>query len=428
MMTRRELLALAGVAALSGCGAETGGGAGSMELVGSDVERAVAPPGARAAAVEAVTAFTQDLYGAGRGAEGNLVCSPYSVAVALGMTVQGARGDTAREMLRVLHSPDPQALAAGLNGVEAALAARSGEWAPPGGERQRLDLAAANSLWGQQGTTWHQEFLDVLAREFGTGMRLVDYKRATEAARLAINAWVSDRTRTRIPELIPQGILKDITRLTLVNAIWFKAPWQTPFTPAVTRRGPFHRLDGSSVAADLMRGKVRGAGYARGDGWQAVDLPYGAGELAMAVVVPDTGRFDGVEAAPGGWLPQVLGRLAAETVRVTLPRWRSRTQVELSEVLAHLGMPLAFTKSADFTGMTADEPLRIAAVVHEGFIAVDEAGTEAAAATAVVVERTSLERARDLVVDRPFLYVIHDRPTRTPLFIGRVLDPTDVAT
>ena len=172
MMTRRELLALAGVAALAGCGTETGGGAERMGLVSSEVERAVAPPAARAAAVEAVTAFTQDLYGAGRGAEGNLVCSPYSVAVALGMTVQGARGDTAREMLRVLHSPDPQALAAGLNGVETALAARSGEWAPPGGERQRLDLAAANSLWGQEGMTWHPEFLDVLAREFGTGMRL----------------------------------------------------------------------------------------------------------------------------------------------------------------------------------------------------------------------------------------------------------------
>jgi len=400
-----------------------------MKLAGSGVDRAAAPPEARAAAVEAVTAFTADLYTAAapRGT-GNLVCSPYSVAVGLGMTVQGARGGTAAEMLRVLHGTDARGLAAGLNGIDAELARRPGQVPGGSGEAQRLDLSAANSLWGQEGVAWHQEFLDVLAREFGTGLRLVDYRRAHEQARLAVNAWVAEQTRTRIPELIPKGIFRDITRLTLVNALWFKAPWQTEFRKAATRPGEFHLLDGSSVEADLMSGMIRGAGYARGDGWQAVDLPYGKGDLAMAVVVPDAGRFAEVERSAGAWLPEVLRGFGPGPVQVTLPRWTSRAKLELSAVLAAMGMPTAFSDRADLGGMTGDEPLRIAAVVHEGFIAVDEAGTEAAAATAVVVERSSAALpAHTLVADRPFLYVIHDRPTRTPVFLGRVVDPTEQA-
>jgi serpin B len=428
MMTRRELLALAGAVALSGCGAQAGGG-GAMRLVGSDVQRAASAPEARSAAREAVTAFSGDLYawaaGWGGGNSGNVVCSPYSVAVALGMTVQGARGATAREMLGVLHGADAGDLARGLNGIEAELARRPGEVPDPGGDPQRLELTSATSLWGQEGTSWHQEFLDVLAREFGAGLRTVDYRQAPEAAREAINAWVSEQTRTRIPELIPPNVIRPITRLTLVDAIWFKGPWQSPFKEAATRRAPFRRLDGSTVAADLMSGTVRGAGYVRGDGWQAVDLPYGKGELAMAVVVPDAGRFAEVERSPGTWLPPVLQELGPAPVSVTLPRWTSRTSIELTEALSRLGMPTAFTDRADFSGMTGDEPLKIAAVVHEGFVSVDEAGTEAAAATAVVVELTSAVLPRySVVADRPFVYVVHDRPTGTPLFIGRVLDPT----
>ena len=398
-----------------------------MELVRSDLPRAGGKPAPRAAAVSAVSAFSAELFAAlARSSKANLVCSPYSVAIALGMTVQGAKGDTAAQILKVLHGADAVELADGLNAIDLALATRSGAVPDPnGGKARRLELASANSLWGQRGVGWQQSFLDVLARDFGTGMRVVDY-RAAEAARSAINAWVSEQTRARIPELIPAGLLDADTRLTLANALYLKAPWQTPFEPEMTRRAPFHRLDGSTVSTDLMSAAA-GNRFASGPGWVAADLPYARGELAMAVVVPETGRFAEVEKSlTGEWLTRLLTGLRPAPVQVGLPRWTIRTQVELRQVLAGLGMPLAFTVGADFRAMTTQVPLEIAAVVHEGFITVDEAGTEAAAATAVVMRVVSgmIAPPRSVVADRPFLYVIHDLPTGTPLFVGRVIDPT----
>jgi serpin B len=401
----------------------------AIEQAVSGVARVAAAPAA--AASHALTTFTADLYReiAGGAGEANVVCSPYSVAVALGMTVQGARGDTEREMLDVLYADDSASLAAGLNGIDAALARRP-RAVTVRGEPERVELAPANALWVQAGVAWRPELLDVLAREFGAGLRTVDYRNQPEPARQAINAWVSERTRERIPQLVAQGMIDAETRLTLVNALWFKAPWQQPFDELGTRPLPFHRLDGSRVDADLMRADVH-AGYADGDGWQAVVLPYAGDELAMSVVVPDAGRFAEVEGSTGAWLPQVLGAHAPEHLALGLPRWTTRSGAELTEPLVRLGMPTAFDDDhADFTGFGADEPLKIGAVVHEGFVAVDEAGTEAAAATAVMMARAAgmpIRPPRSLVVDRPFLYVIHDVPTRTPLFVGRVLDPTQTS-
>jgi serpin B len=424
-MTRRDLLAAAGVAALAGCGAAAGSAerAATIGMVESRVPRASAPAEAVATASRAVAAFTRDLYLANAGDRGNIVCSPYSVAIALGMTLQGTRGTTATEMLGVLHSPDTAALAAGLGGIDAELARRAGP-VRIAGQEQRLDLSAANSLWGQAGIAWRQGFLDGLARQFGTGLRVVDFTSAPEAARAAINSWVAQQTRTRIPELLRPGLVNAKTRLALVNALWFKAPWQFPFEREATSRAPFHLLDGSTTDADLMQLAGAHLGYARGEGWQAVDLPYGRGELAMAVVVPDAGRFAEVERSLGSWLPRILTGLEPVMTSVKLPRWTSRTQILLNDALKSLGMPTAFTDDADFTGMTGDADLAIAAVVHEGFIAIDENGTEAAAATAVLAEEASAPMPqREVVADRPFLYVIHDLPTKTPLFVGRVLTP-----
>jgi len=398
-----------------------------MDLIASDLPRAGDTSIAMPSAVAAVSAFSADLFASlARSKEGNVVCSPYSVAVALGATVQGASGATAAQMLDVLHSTDAGALADGLNAIDAALAARPTRLpGRNGGEPQHVQLASANSLCGQRGMTWEQPFLDVLARDFGTGMRVVDYGQ-TEAARNAINAWVCEQTQTRIPELIAAGVLDGDTRLTLVNAIYFKAPWQKPFEPWMTREAPFHRLDGSMVSTQLMDGPT-GDRFARGPGWVAADLPYAGGELAMALVVPDAGRFAEVEESlTGELLVDLLTGLQPAPVQIGLPRWTDRTQVELNDALGELGMPIAFTNGADFSAMTTQEWLKIKAVVHEGFIAVDEAGTEAAAATAVTAVRMSLPSRPPLsvVADRPFLYVIHDRPTGIPLFIGRVLEPT----
>jgi serine protease inhibitor len=393
-----------------------------MSLIRSELHRSPERAAARAAAVAAVSAFSADLFTAVAASEqSNVVCSPYSVAVALGMTVQGARGTTARQILDVLHCDQAAELAAGLNSIDLALADRSG--ALPGDDGRRVELASANSLWGQRELVWERPFLDVLAKDFGTGMRVVDYAERA-AASSAINAWVSRQTHDRIRDLVPAEALSVDTRLVLANALYFKAPWQTPFRASATQEAPFHRLDSSTVDAELMSGT--GARFGAGPGWVAVDLPYAREQLAMAVVVPDTGRFLAVrDAVTGQWLTDLLTTLASTPVQVRLPRWTSRSNLPLADTLAELGMPTAFTDAADFTGMTTQLPLELDAVLHQGFIAVDEEGTEAAAATAVVAQTTSMVVPRETVVaDRPFLYVIHDLPTRTPLFLGQVLDPT----
>ncbi|HST82075.1 MAG TPA: serpin family protein [Kineosporiaceae bacterium] len=389
------------------------------DLIGSDLPRAAGTSAARAAA--AVSAFSAELFTAvAPSSADNLVCSPYSVAVALGMVVQGARGATAAQILDVLHSDDAQALADGLNAIDSVLTADSGS----ARNSTEIELASGNSLWGQHGVRWEQPFLDALARDFGTGVRVVDY-RQTAAARSAINDWVAQQTRRRIPELVPPGALTLDTRLTLVNAIFLKAPWQKPFPREGTRDAPFHLLDGTTVSSQLMDGTV-GTRFASGPGWEAVDLPYAGAELAMAVVVPQAGRFAEVERSVSGeWLSALLAGLRPGPVRVRLPRWTSRARFDLAGVLSGMGMPIAFTGDADFAGMAAEETLRISAVLHEGFIAVDEEGTEAAAATAVMMRTLSVAaQPRSVVADRPFLYLIHDLRTHTPLFVGRVLDPT----
>jgi serine protease inhibitor len=398
-----------------------------VDLISSDLPRASGTQAARQAAVSGVSAFSAELFAAIAGSgSANLVCSPYSVAVALGMTVQGAEGVTAKQILELLHAEDAAGLAEGLNRIDIALAARSGPVPGSNGRKpERVELATANSLWGQGGFRWQQPFLDTLARDFGTGMRVVDY-RAPEVARAAINAWVSQQTRARIRKLVPAGAIDADTRLTLVNALYLKAPWLTPFEAGMTRKAPFHRLDGSTVSTDLMNATA-GNRFTSGPGWVAVDLPYARGEVAMTVVVPEAGRFAEIQKSlTGEWLTQLLTGLQPAPVQVGLPRWTVRTQVGLADALAGLGMPTAFTDAADFSAMTTQAPLKISAVVHEGFIAVDEAGTEAAAATAVTMTLASgmVARPRSVVADRPFLYVIHDLPTGTPLFVGRVLDPT----
>ncbi len=450
VINRRHALALLGAAGLAACAGPAGsGGAGrshsstpggsgpsapaGLAVARSAVRRASPDPAATAEASLAVAGFTADLYRRiAAGAAANLVCSPYSVAVALGMAVQGARGRTAEQLLRVLHASartgaDASArLAAGLGGLDQALASRTRTWPDAEGKPVHVELAPANSLWAQRDEVWRQPFLDVLAADFGAGVRLVDFATRTEQARTAINAWVSGQTHTRIPALIPPGVLDTLTRLVLVNALYLKAPWQTPFDPTGTRRHPFSRPDGSTVTVDLMQDTLNQCGYAAGTGWTAVDLPYAGGQLAMAVILPEPGGLATIETSLNPtWLAGLLSGFGPATVQVGLPRWTTRTQISLREALVALGMPDAFEVTADFTGITAQERLRISAVLHEGFIAVDEKGTEAAAATAVAMAAMGAPAPiRQFIADRPFLFVIHDVPTGIPLFIGRVGDPT----
>lgn len=434
MLTRRDLfrtmlvagLGATGLASLTSCG-DSNGAAGAVGLAASDVRRAPGALQELPAVVAAVQAFTADLYAAAA-AEGtdNLVLSPYSVAIALAMTRNGALGRTGREMDDVLHAPGIDSLNGGMNELTRRIEALAREHELPDGETAEVAMSVASSLWGQQDLTWEQDFLDVLAREYGAGMRLVDYVGDAENARGLINAWTADRTGDKIPELVPEGVLDNLTRLVLVNAIHFKAPWDTPFEEE--RTVAFHLADGTQTEIEMVSQQLSGAGYAQGDGWVAAQVPYLGRELAMTVVLADD--LAALEERLDGELLAALTtehRPAAGGVNLTMPRWDFRTRLDLSALLSELGMPTAFdAEAAEFEGMTtAEADLHLTHVLHEATITVDEDGTEAAAATGVVVGVTSAppEPPAEVVLDRPFLFVVHDVETGTPLFVGRVTDP-----
>jgi serpin B len=267
-------------------------------------------------------------------------------------------------------------------------------------------------------------YLEALASRFGAGLRLVDYRNASEAARHEINAWVSDQTEQRIPELLVPGTITRDERLTLVNAIYLKAAWLTPFTEDATKPGPFTRLDGSTVDVPLMH-LGESLSYAAGDGWQAVELPYVGGSLAMTIIVPDD--LTAFEAAlTPERLATITGALESRPVILTLPKFGTESKIDLATTLAAMGMPTAFLPGpADFTGITTEEPLFISAVIHQANIDVDEKGTTAAAATAVVIRAGSAPAEPvTLTVDHPFLFALRDVPTSSVLFLGRITDPS----
>jgi serpin B len=401
---------------LAACGSEGG------SLVASDVERgsADAPAADIAALTAGGRAFAAEAYSRMASAsDGNLVFSPSSIRLALAMAYAGAGGETAAQMKQVLRFDlDDARLHAAMNALDQALAARN---------RNEVVLSIANALWGQQGLGFSPGFLDVLARDYGSGMRVVDYRSAAAQARKQINDWIAEETGDRISDLIPEGALSEFTRLVLTNAVYLDATWFSPFDANSTGDGSFTLLDGSQVTARMMFQEA-GLSYAAGDGWQAVELPYVGDELAMLFVVPDSGLFSKVEGLMSdGLIDQVLAGLAPTTVRLTLPKFEFRGKTGLSDLLENMGMIDAFDlDKADFSGMTTEEALFISDAIHEAFISVDEAGTEAAAATAVVIggDTAIPPQGIELELDRPFLFTLYDRATGEILFLGRVLNPT----
>ena len=400
-------------------------GADPGEVVVADVDRAPAGFVDARSAADAVDAFATDLYTLLSAQDGNLVFSPYSAAVALAMALNGARGDTAAQMEAVLHADIAGDLNTGFNALDAALAQRPTTYDRGDGTTDSLELSTANALWGQDGVAFLDAFLESLAAGYGAGVRIVDFAGDTEGSRQAINDWVGDQTRTRIPELIPRGVLSSATRLVLTNAIYLKAPWLLPFRDGATTDLPFHRLDGSSVDVPLMELGFK-LQYTEGDGYQAFELPYINNELAMLVIVPDEGSFSSFESdLDGQTLARIARRLSEAQVNLRFPRFEFRTQLPLAQTLSELGMPLAFDASAaDFSGILGSRDLFISAVIHEAFIAVDEQGTEAAAATAVAFDESAAALFVELDVDRPFLFAIRDRETGVVLFLGRIVDPS----
>lgn len=385
------------------------------------------PAGANEAtdAAASINAFAADLYErlVALDPMANLVFSPASIALALTMTSAGATGTTLDEMNRVLHITDPATIHRSMNGLSAELAAvnRSVDNATDGGTgTSEVQLSIANSLWGQAGLEFEQTFLDLLSAEYDAGMELVDYATDPEAARAAINQWVATRTKDRIPELLSADTIMPDTQLTLVNATYLKANWAEAFAEGNTVDEPFAGPAGD-VTVQMMHTTSELA-YGSGDGWQAVDIPYVFGDLAFTVAIGDTADVT----VPTG--DQVFATLTARTVQLGLPRFDIESAIGLADVLRAMGMPTAFEDAGGFSGITTARRLFIAHVVHQANITVDEEGTEAAAATAVIAVAESAQPEPQepvvLTVDRPFTFWLRDTATDTIVFMGRVNDPS----
>jgi serpin B len=374
--------------------------------------------------VDGNTAFALDLYQRLREQEGNLFYSPYSISLALAMTYAGARGETEAQMAEALRFSLPQEqLHVAFESLAQALASR-GEGAE-GKDEEGFRLNVANALWGQEDYHFLEAFLELVDRYYGGGLRPVDFVGSPEQARETINAWVEDETEGRIQDLIPAGLLDALTRLVLTNAIYFNAAWAEPFESDFTQDGPFYLLDGGEISVPMMR-QTTSLPYHAGEGYQAVELFYDSYELSMVILLPAEGGLEAFESSlDAEKLASIIQELSHEQVALTMPRFEFDAEFSLKQALAALGMAQAFTDDADFSGMTGNRELFISEVLHKAFVSVDEAGTEAAAATAVVMKESAAPAEPiEVTLDHPFLFLIRDVQTGTILFLGRVVDPS----
>ena len=393
----------------------------------SDKPRVTSPvvsPTDQVSLVDGNSAFAFELYQSLKEKDGNLFYSPHSISLALAMTYAGARSETAQQMADTLHFTLPQErLHPAFNSLALELGKRGQGAQGKDGEGFRLNIV--NAIWGQDGYNFQPAFLDVLAENYGAGLRIMDFIKETEKSRITINQWVSDQTEDRIKDLIPQGAINELTRLVLTNAVYFNAAWQHQFNKNQTEDGQFHLLDGKQVTVPMMK-QTESFGFAKGAGYQAIELPYDGNELSMVILLPEDGQFKAFEEdLQTQQVSDIINSLRGSRVDLTMPRFEFDSEFSLKDTLAKMGMPVAFTDSADFSGMTGKRELSISNVIHKAFVSVDETGTEAAAATAVIVGVTSapVEPPVELTIDRPFIFLIRDIETGAVIFVGRVLNP-----
>jgi len=371
-------------------------------------------------------------------ADDNLLISPHSILSALAMVYAGAEGETRRQMREVLRfALEEPALHQAFQTLDEVLAERAQVERDDNDDDARgFELSVVNRLWGHHDYEFLSDYLDRVERYYGAGIERVDFESDPNAARLQINAWVEEQTRERIQDLLPSGALNEDTRMVLVNAIYFLASWQDAFEEEQTRTEPFQRLDGSSVDARLMHRTGRYPVHVGAD-TLAVSIPYLGGKVSLLALMPASADadFDTWQATLNReQFDAAVAGLETKRVALAFPRFTSDSGFRLARLLRQMGMLDAFSRTtANFERMTGIGPgvvgrsLYIDEVFHKTFIDLDEAGTEAAAATAVVMMRlTALPVEEDPLTvrfDRPFIYAIYDHPTDTILFLGRLLDP-----
>jgi serpin B len=373
----------------------------------------------------------------------NLCLSPYSIQSALAMTFAGADGETRNEMARVLHfSNKENEIHASFSALQGALqdsakksAAVVEQTKKLGGPNEPIALSVANRLFAQNGYDFRKSFRTLVQKYYGAPFEPLDFRKDSAGATQQINKWVAEQTRDRIRDLIPAGALNETTRLVLANAIYLKAAWTHEFNNRLTKPASFHVRGGAGVDVPMMRRQDRQFGYAKKEGFAAVSLPYVGSELQFVVLIPDD--VNGLHALESKLTADVLAecaKLEPHDVDLSLPKFKFEPPtVLLGEKLQALGMKSAFDQprgSANFERITPRKPndyLYVSQVFHKTFIAVDEKGTEAAAATAVAMATASamVKKTQPIEVkaDRPFVYAIQHVPSGACLFIGRVTDP-----
>ncbi len=361
-------------------------------------------------------AFGADLYRLLSEQAPDTVFSPVSVASVLQMALCGARGQTAAELAGALHlDGSPDTAAAALRGLSALVATVTADGT--------VTFRAPAAVWVQAGLPLQPDF----TAQLGEAVAETDFADAPQQARAQINRVVAEQTEQKITGLLAARAIDDRTRLVLTSAIYLKAGWAQTFPESATAEAPFYP-DGPDLPSRTVRMMHSTAArmYVRGDGYQAVLLPYRGGNLAMAVVLPDGPLAALTPAIAAGGMRGLLSGTARFEVTLALPRFRLETGFDLIPVLTRLGVRQAFTDHADFSGITEATRLLINAIAHKAYIDVDEQGTEAAAATAVTFRPTAAFRAPQpvtMTVDRPFLFAIWYAPAGLPLFLGQVSHP-----
>lgn len=400
-------------------------GCGKADASSTPVARPSPPHASPATASASTNQLALDLL-TRLGGSGNVVFSPYSVQSALAMTDQGAAGQTEAQIEHVLHAASKAELSSDARALRSALArAVRAPRRTPAGDVARLEIA--NSLWTQAGLALESPFKNVLTQQFAAPPRLVDFRRAPEPARKAINSWIADRTGRIIKGLFPKGAIDRLTKLVLANAIYLKAHWLSPFDPSSTAGRPFTTASGRTVRVPFMAQQTTEVRYGSGVGYQAVDLPYLNSTLSMLLIKPTSGSETSFERR---LTSSALGRLTASlsgvTVYLRMPRFHLGLKQDLKSTLSALGMPIAFTDNADFSAITTQERLAISHVEHGADLQVDEQGTVAAAATGTSISTTAAPGGptRHMTLDHPFLALLREDRSGTILFAARVSDPS----
>ncbi len=396
----------------------------SAEVLKSDKDRIKSPEvdgSGMASLIEGNSQFAFELYQSLMEPGENLFYSPYSISLALAMTYGGASGKTEKQMADTLHYLlDQNALHPAFNGLDQELAKRGEK----NEDSEGFQLNIANSIWGQRDYEFLDSYLDLLAENYGAGLRVLDFINNPEGSREAINDWVSEQTEGRIKDLIPEGGIDPLTRLVLTNAIYFNAAWATPFDEDSTREGEFYLSDGTGVPVPMMN-QVENMGYAESGNHLAVELPYDGNELSM-VIITGGKNSESTFSEDLDWehIKELLSGLEKTNVNLTMPKFEIESEFGLKETLVNMGLEVPFTSQADFSKMSGDNDLLIQDVVHKAFVSVDEAGTEAAAATGVMVGIVSVPHDPVTVtIDNPFTFLIRDIETGALLFVGHVANP-----